>query len=265
MFISHHVRSFACAVALFGGLLGATPMAAAIELTFDLSNYAYRETDDEGRFFIEDNSESVFYSLGIRNWDRPEANDEFGFMYTGEATYGQVNYKSVSTGTMDKRYYKGRVEAYGAYRFDDNVTAIAGLGYRHLRDDSGGKFTNTGNWYYTRRSQYFYMPLGARFDPMDDLYIKAQYNLFLLGNQTSYLNSAQPAYPDVMNEQHDGWGLDIAGNYEFATDWSVYGFYRYWSVEKSEIANGNTQLGYVTWFEPDNTTNEFGLGIAYRF
>jgi len=24
-------------------------------------------------------------------------------------------------------------------------------------------------------------------------------------------------------------------------------------------------FGYVCWWEPDNTTNEIGLGVAYRF
>ena len=71
-------------------------------------------------------------------------------------------------------------------------------------DASGGSRTSTGNLGYDRLSQYLYAPIGARIDPVDKLSIKAQYNFFLIGNQTSYLSTASSAFSDISNEQKGG-------------------------------------------------------------
>ena len=62
-------------------------------------------------------------------------------------------------------------------------------------------------------------------------------------------------------------GFDVTGNYQIADKWSVYGFYRYWDIVKSNVETGYVPvLGrIVNWWEPDNTTEEFGLGVAFRF
>jgi len=235
------------------------------ELTLDISSYAYEETTDAGAFFMSDDSAPVFYSIGIRDWSQPIEDSKFGFLYTGELTYGQVDYFS-SSGTLIKDYYKGRFEGYAAYRINKQISPFLGLGYRYLFDASGGSQTSTGALGYDRLSQYLYAPIGVRFDPVDKLSIKAQYNFFLLGNQTSYLSTASSAFSDIDNEQKGGWGVDITANYEINDKWSTYGFFRHWDIDKSEISTG-TYAGLISFtaWEPQNTTDEFGIGIAYKF
>lgn len=252
------------ALALLGGVFGSAPSAGAAELTFDVSHYAYRETVG-GAFFMKDVSSPVFYSLGLRNWDRPPADGHFGFMYTGELTYGRTDYSSAGSGTMNKDYYKGRVEAYLAYRCNAAISPFIGLGYRQLFDNSGGQTTSTGALGYDRMSQYLYLPIGARFDPFSRLSIKAQYDLFLGGRQTSYLSTASSSYSDITNRQRSGWGLDLTANYRVAAKWSLYSFFRYWDIKKSDTATGTySGVSYLA-YEPDNTTQELGVGVAYRF
>jgi len=208
----------------------------------------------------------AFGSLGIRDWDRPQADGKFGLMYTGEVTAGMVSYHSRSSGTTKKMYYKGRLEGYIGYRINTYLTPFAGLGYRFLHDDSGGDRGFNGGIFYDRQNHLFYLPFGLRIDPMDKLSIKAQANAVLRGLHISYTSDGREKYPDAHNEQDKGWGVDFAANYQIAEKWSMYSFYRYWSIDRSDNECGNAPgFGYVCWWEPDNTTREIGIGVAYRF
>ena len=236
-------------------LVGGT-RASAVELTVDISRYVYEETDDAGDFFMRDVSKPVFFSAGIRDWDQPAEDGKFGFMYNGELTYGKVNYSSDGTGSMTKDYYKGRAEGYAVYRVNELFTPFIGLGYRHLFDDDEGNRTSTGHVGYDRLSQYLYAPVGIRFAPVDKLSVKAQYNTFLVGRQTSFL-----AGDDVTNRQQRGWGVDFSANYQIDDTWATYGFFRHWDIKKSEtIHYSDTDV-----WEPENTTQEIGIGVAYKF
>lgn len=260
-------KRFLCvaAMSLFAGALVCTPRASAEEFTLDISGYAYEETTDSGAFFMSDESAPTFFSAGLRDWNLPDQNEKFGLLYTGEFTYGKVDYFS-SSGTLTKNYYKGRVEGYAAYQVNKQFSPFIGLGYRHLFDASGGSQTATGALGYDRLSQYLYAPIGARIEPIDKLSFKIQYNLFLHGKQTSYLSTASSAFGDVINDQNSGWGTDFAVNYQITNKWSTYGFYRHWDIEKSETSTG-TIAGVIAFTaeEPKNTTDEIGIGIAYRF
>ena len=242
----------------------AVSSAFATELTFDITRYAYEEVTDAGAFYISDKSKPVFISVGIRDWDRPKTNKSFRLLYTGEVTYGKVDYNSASTGDSVKEYYKARAEGYWAYRYNESISPYVGAGYRLLYDNSGGSYTSTNAWLYDRRSQYLYIPIGARFDLTNKLSIKAQYNLFLYGDQKSYTSVKAPN-PNVTNEQYEGWGMDITSTYQYMDNWNIYGFFRHWDIEKSEIETGVVSGSTISWWEPDNTTNEIGAGISYVF
>lgn len=249
----------------FKGREAASDDIRGMELTLDISNYAYEETTDAGAFFMSDESAPVFLSVGLRDWSQSAEDGGIGFMYTGELTYGQTDYYSAS-GTMTKDYYKFRTEGYAAYQVNEQFSPFVGLGYRHLLDASGGSQSSTGALGYDRLSQYLYAPIGANFDVNDKLSVKAQYNLFLQGWQTSYLSTASSAYSDIVNEQKSGWGLDITANYLIDENWSTYGFFRHWDIEKSDASTGTVSgLASFTAWEPKNTTNEIGIGIAYKF
>ena len=254
------------AIVFGGGGIAAPFQVCAAEVTFDISDYTYEEKDDAGAFFMDDKSAPVFFSVGVRDWSKPSEDGKFAFLYTTDLTYGQADYSSAGSGTMTKDYYKGRLEGYAAYRVNEQFSPFVGLGYRRLFDASGGSRSSTGALGYDRMSEYLYAPIGATFDFFDKLSIKAQYNFFIKGEQTSYLSTASSAFGDITNTQNSGWGLDISVNYEIDDKWPAYGFFRYWDIEKSNIGTG-TFAGVVAFYawEPKNTTNELGIGLAYEF
>ncbi len=236
------------------------------EVTFDLSYYYYEETDDSGNFFMSDESDIAFVSLGLRDWETRPTGNPWNFFHTLEITRGWVNYDSASTGTMDKDYYKFRGEVFAGYRLGD-VTPIVGLGYRWLYDDGGGSTSSTGHSSYDRQSEYLYLPLGAIYNPskFDKWRIKGQFNLFLDGQQTSYASDISAGFNDLVNDQSDGWGIDFNIDYNLGDNATIYGFARHWDIGKSEIGT-LTYAGLVSWYawEPANTTTEIGVGLSYK-
>ena len=239
-------------------LLSQTNKALSADLTFDASYYYYEEPN-----FMSDTSDPVFLSVGLRDWDTPvKADSPWHFLYTGEVTRGWVNYDG--SGTLDKDYYKFRGEALAGYKIE-NFTPIIGLGYRWLYDDSGGRASSTGALGYDRQSQYLYVPVGGVFEFNDKLKAKGQFNYLLAGRQTSYLSDVA-GFTDVENDQTSGWGVDFTIDYKLNEKFSIYSFYRYWDIDKSDISTG-TFAGVLLFqaFEPANTTTELGLGFSYKF
>lgn len=251
---------------VIAGLLMSTSALCAAELTFDLSDYRYREEDDFGNFQMHDEAKPVFASLGIRDWDRPETQGGFKFNYTGEVTAGRTHYQGRNAGVQRKKYYKARMEGLLSYRVNDLVSPFVGLGFRFVHDDSGGHPSANGGIAYDRQNYLLYLPFGFQIDPVENLSIKAQGNAVLRGWQISYLKDTNPNYQTAHNDQDKGWGFDVTANYKVTESWSMYSFYRYWSIDRSDRDCGTVAtVGYVCWWEPDNTTKELGVGIAYRF
>ena len=234
------------------------------EVTLDVSHYLYEE-EVNGAFFMKDESAPAFISVGIRDWEGQQGPDsEYGFLYTAEVTYGVVDYSSAGTGTMEKDYYKGRLEGLFTYNLGQ-VKPFIGLGYRALFDDSGGKTTSTGHVGYDRLSQYVYIPIGAVFQLGSDFLFKGQFNYLSYGQQTSYLSDITPLCSDLENEQTGGFGFDATANFKITDNASIYAFYRYWDIDDS---NPNTFAcgGFVgIGLEPKNVTNEAGIGVAFKF
>ena len=80
----------------------ATFSKSDLEWTFDIGNYEYEETTG-GNFFMSDEADPTFFSLGIRRWESSKP-DRLKIMFTAEATYGQVEYNG--SGVLNKDYYK---------------------------------------------------------------------------------------------------------------------------------------------------------------
>ena len=233
-----------------------------LETTVDISHYKYEE-EVNGAFFMSDESDPLFLSVGIRDWKKGLI-EPTELMYTAELTYGQTEYNSASTGTLIKDYYKARFETLLSYNYE-GVSPFLGLGYRWLYDDSGGLVSSTGHTGYDRQSQYLYLPLGIITQLTDELTFKGQYNLFLSGKQTSYLSTFSASCGDVENNQNDGYGFDSALNYSLDEDISIYGFYRYWDIADSDPNTVVCAGSILTAKEPKNTTAETGIGIAFRW
>ncbi len=234
--------------------------ARSAEVTLDAYYWSYEEFTADDPDFVDEVSDPVFVSLGLRHWETWL--DVLRALYTVEASFGQVDYSG--SGTLDKDYYKFRGEAYLAYRVGD-FAPFLGIGYRWLYDDGGGQLTSTGRFSYDRQSQYFYVPVGGIYQLTDDLRIKGQFNVLLFGIQTSFLSDV-PGFSDIENDQNFGWGTDISIDYRLSEKLGAYTFFRYWDVDDSDPAVG-TINGVIAFqaFEPHNQTIEAGFGISYKF
>ena len=189
------------------------------------------------------------------------------FLYTLEYSFGNIDYTSAGTGDMKKEYYKSRLEYYisttskmGA----NDLKPYIGVGYRDLLDDSGFKRSSTNHLGYDRLSQYYYIPIGAIWYINDNLSLKSQYNHLLEGKQTSFLNEILPNTYSVNpeNTQRLGWGIDLTLRSKLNNKWSSYGFYRFWSIEDSDLTSCSPLIYCI---EPKNQTHELGAGISYHF
>ena len=247
-------------------------IALSAELTLDLSSYSYREVDQNDNFFMEDKSAPFLLSLGIRNWGDNKSisqkrSSNWMALYTLEYSFGNIDYTSAGTGTMKKEYYKGRLEYYVSTvsRLGANdLRPYIGIGYRDLLDDSGFKRSSTNHLGYDRLSQYYYLPVGAIWYLNKKVSLKSQYNYFLEGKQTSFLNEVLPNTYSVnpKNTQRIGWGIDLTLRSKLNDKWSTYGFFRSWSIEDSD-STACSPLIYC--MEPKNQTHEIGAGISYNF
>jgi len=242
------------------------------ELTFDMTSYSYREVDQNGNFFMEDKSAPFLFSVGIRNWGddkliAKKRSSTWMSLYTLEYSFGNVDYASSGTGTMKKEYYKSRFEYYVSTMSKEGVNDLKpfiGLGYRDLLDDSGFKQSSTNHLGYDRLSQYYYMPIGAIWHMNEKISLKSQYNYFIQGKQTSFLNEILPNNYSVNpeNTQRIGWGIDLTLRSKLNNKWSTYGFFRSWNIEASDVTSCSPLI-YCT--EPKNQTYEIGAGISYNF
>jgi len=250
----------ALAAALAIGL-GTTP-SFALDATLDVYYWSYAEEVPGNDDFVDEYSDPVFVSVGLRDWDMNS--DLIEPLFTVELGGGPAKY--AGSGEMDGYfYYKFRGEVYGGYRINDYFTPFLGLGYRWLYDDSGGKTTSTGFSSYDRRSQYFYLPVGLLYQVTGAFRVKTQFNWLLYGQQTSYLSDIS-GYGDVKNDQKSGWGVDTTLDYRLTERLGVHAFFRYWTIEDSEVAVGFFNgVAAFTALEPQNTTVESGIGISYKF
>ena len=189
--------------------------------------------------------------------------------------YGEVDYEN--SGTLDGIPDR-HVELRGLVGYDFAVdptfvvTPYIGLGYRFLRDDSAGMITSTGARGYNRESNYFYTPVGIAVIKILPggwaLAAEAEFDYLWYGKQYSDLNDANPLFPDLSNEQDQGYGIRGAVRIEKKlTASSVFfePFIRYWNISQSDdtffSAGGTLYWGY----EPKNNTTEIGAAVGLKF
>ncbi|MBL8013163.1 MAG: autotransporter domain-containing protein [Candidatus Omnitrophica bacterium] len=195
----------------------------------------------------------------------------------GRFNYGEVDYKSNSSGTIDgitDWTYEARVLAGKDLLMGKNVriTPLVGFGYRYLNDDTSGLVSSTGASGYEREANYFYIPVGlemaARITENWIVSPSIEYDIFLHGRQESHLSDVSNAYPDITNKQHDGFGVRGAVKFirEFPSMSLVFEpYYRYWDIEDSNVSTGVGGLFIVSGMEPANTSQEYGLRLGAIF
>lgn len=192
--------------------------------------------------------------------------------------FGNVDYESVSTGSVDNiDDFIFELRGIAGYDFpvaeDSRITPYIGLGYRYLNDDSAGKTTSTGASGYERESNYFYIPIGveAATELENDwsLSVSVEYDFFVTGKQESHLGDAIAGLSTIENDQDDGFG--VRGSVKVTKkmekfDVFIEPYVRYWKVDDSEVAP-ITFSGVLVGFgqEPENNSVETGARIGFNF
>jgi len=232
--------------------------------------------------------------LSYITYEEPGLMEDKGFMYgicgsytwredmmlklEGKYAYGQVDYTSTTTGSMDDindTMVEVRILSGYDFPFMDiiYITPYTGFGYRYLNDDSSGKTTSTGALGYNRESNYLYSPIGVELSlpPTNDVTVSFifEYDVFLWGLQKSYLSSANSNYNDLENRQREGYGIRSSLPILIKTEYFyvvIEPYVRYWDIEKSDtdtVTYGGIAVGYG--YEPKNTSTEWGLKVAVAF
>lgn len=274
----------ACLV--LGCLLVCTNVFAANEweLGTEIYYFNYEEPD-----FIEDTG--AFYGVFARytrhfpGWDVSASPSEYNedearsvMRVDGRFAFGQVDYTSIGSGTMDNvDDYVFETRLTGGYDFpmagQSTLTPYIGLGYRYLNDDSSGRTTSTGFLGYERESNYLYLPIGADWQaPVNDLWyinVNGEFDVFLQGKQKSHLGGAVAGLNSVDNDQQNGLGVRASVRLTRDSERSTFfiePFIRYWHIEDSDVSSityNGVLVGYG--LEPENKTFEAGAKAGVIF
>lgn len=175
----------------------------------------------------------------------------------------QVDYTSQSTGSIDGED-NNKQEIRALFGIKQSIfSPYIGFGIRRLENDSEGMRSTTGHYGYNRVSKYYYLPIGLGIDLISNdkinIKTKLEYDHLIAGRQTSdltYLGGQK-----IKNDQHDGNGYRFSLQFSVPVDKSISvfiePFYEYWDIDDSD-----TYLGY---YEPKNTTEEFGMKVGIGF
>lgn len=240
----------------------------------EVSTITYEEPgimEEEGRMY----GVSGFYVFNNLFGDNLK---ELKFKVDGKISNGQIDYTSVSTGSLnniDDIMFEIRGVAMQKYRTSDLLTLIPylGFGYRYLNDDSSGLRSTTGAYGYERVSNYFYSPVGietlAQWRNGWLLGFTAEFDIFWHGVQHSHLSDVNVSYSDLENSQSSGYG--VRGSFKFGKkiakmEFLIEPFIKYWDIDTSTIES-ISYSGFITGYgyEPKNESTEIGVKAGIKF
>ena len=164
------------------------------------------------------------------------------------------------------------------------LSPYAGIGVRHLSNGLAGV---PGY----RTQDYLYLPVGLTTRTRvasRALSVTLEYDHLLRGwqetRQSKQGGGMVPAtdtapaftingFTDVSFDQRSGWALRASAKYQATRRWSLEPYYVRWSVDDSTVnfttatftvdsVVARQQLGF---YEPFNTTDEFGVKLGFRF
>lgn len=197
----------------------------------------------------------------------------------GKLSYGQVDYDSSGTGSVDNiNDYMAEVRVVGGFDFEvlkgSTATPYAGVGYRYLRDELGGRTSTTGALGYDRESNYFYIPVGIEvrksLQGAWSVGFNAEYDVFIRGFQRSHLGDAVAGLDTLENEQDQGYGIRGSIKITKAAErvsFFAEPFIRYWNIGQSDtkdVTFNGTPIG-VVGYEPKNNSTEYGIKLGMNF
>jgi hypothetical protein len=160
----------------------------------------------------------------------------------------------------------------------------AGVGLRHLSNGIAGV---PGY----RTDDYLYLPFGLTTRTRvasRALSLNLEFDLLLrgwqktrssaLGGGTVPATPTAPAFTidgftDAEFAQHSGWGLRASARYQVTRRWSLEPYYLRWSIDDSTVdyktatftVNDITARQQLGFYEPFNTTDEFGVKVGFCF
>lgn len=206
---------------------------------FQVASYFYEEPN-----VMNKESQPPFLGIGKKGFLTSTENP---FLYEFDLQYGKTDYFGSAITTSDPTYILNTNldKSWKIHEFDLSL----GLGYRHLKDDWGGKQTALGNYTYDRVSEYFYLSTGLTRINSSQPNFSINYRHLIRGKQTSYLQSI-PGYTNATNSQKTGFGFMV--EYYLKNNLSI--FIDYWNIEKSD----NDQQGQGI-YEPSNYTAQIGF------
>ena len=120
---------------------------------------------------------------------------------------------------------------------------------------------------YTRKTTYYYLPVGLTYNFNGGFSLKAVQNYWLVGNHVATMSSVPhtPPYSDINVKQPSGtgWGVELLyratnnskANLEIAVYW------REWHVD----ASTTEQSGGQTLYEPKNKSDTLGFNLGVAF
>lgn len=280
----HHFQQGLALVVFAGLLLGAMPVSAQVatvqhewEVAGKVSHIRYEEPN-----IMEENG--VMFGGMVAYTYRPvRAEEAFTRFATvlrveGELNFGQVDYESVSTGSIDDvDDWLFEIRGLMGHDFFLNdswrMTPYVGIGYRYLNDDLSGKTSTTGHVGYERESNYYYLPLGVTFltqlDNAWQMGANIEFDIFLAGQQESHLSDVSSSLSDITNDQESGYG--VRGSVKFVktgdhVSWMVEPYARFWHIDDSDLTFiGLSGGGAVFGLEPENESLEVGARFGIQF
>ena len=239
---------------------------ASAEIGVFISDYSYEETMD-GNFLMQDKATTLGVRAAVSTYKK-----DLTWKLDGSFQYANMSYTSNGTGSLkgsDDFIFeiRGIVSDSIPLCSGVNILPFVGMGYQYLIDDAQGMQTTTGHYGYLRMQSYLYSPIGIEINNIQltqtwTMALKFEYDLFFHGANTTDLRSV--GLPKLKFEQNKGNGL--RASIRFTTQQlAVEPFIKYWRVEQSDSVVFNDNGTLYEFYEPDNTTAEFGVSFLYIF
>jgi hypothetical protein len=172
----------------------------------------------------------------------------------------KYDYWSNSSGTLsDKDNDTFNLRALYGFQLTDKLMLKSGLGWRTLKDHSGGTTTSTGNWGYDRIQEYRYIPILAEINmPISSIdgKLKLEYDHVFYGYNASLLSVGGGANKDLHFRNDDGYMVKAAYQIPYE-GFFLEPYYEFQSIEESTVTASSQ--------EPSNTTDEFGIRLTKKF
>ena len=226
-------------------------------LGITLSNYVY---DEPNIMALKAKNIGIDYS-GTYALGSQWPNQGSAWFIRGDLRYatGAADYESPISGSISdtpNRYVEGRLMLGKDFDMGAYVLApYAGIGLRYLHNDLRRHPAG-----YRRDTSYTSLPIGVihrtKLPDQSVLSTTFEYAHLLSGISKVQLSDINSSRENLSLNQHKGHGLRLSMMLRM-DNWSFGPTFSYWKIAKSEV--------YKDWFEPENTTREFGIKAAYHF